>query len=85
VPTSKPDPAIYRFAGERLGVSAAAGLAIEDSVPGAESAVAAGFRTVGNIQFVPPAERAERARELEEAGAEAVIASWRELADALLG
>jgi beta-phosphoglucomutase-like phosphatase (HAD superfamily) len=85
VPTSKPDPAIYRFAGERLGVPAATGLAIEDSVPGAESAVAAGFLTVGNIQFVPPAERAERARELEEAGAEAVIASWRELADALLG
>jgi beta-phosphoglucomutase-like phosphatase (HAD superfamily) len=82
-PTSKPDPAVYRFAAERLGVAGAAGLAIEDSVPGARSAVAAGLATVGNLVFVGPDERAERAAALRGAGVDAVVASWAEL-EALL-
>jgi beta-phosphoglucomutase-like phosphatase (HAD superfamily) len=83
VPTSKPDPAVYRLAGERLGVSGAAGLAIEDAVPGVESAVAAGFATIGNIAFVAPDERGARVAALRAAGATAVVASWAEL-EALL-
>lgn len=79
VPTSKPDPAIYRFAGERLGIEGRRGLAIEDSIPGVESAVAAGFPTVGNLMFVPPAERATRTSQLREAGVRAVIDSWCQL------
>jgi HAD superfamily hydrolase (TIGR01509 family) len=79
VPTSKPDPAVYLFACDRLGVAPAQALAVEDSVPGAESAVAAGIATIGNVQFVPPRERAERAFELEAAGVRAVVASWTEL------
>lgn len=78
-PTSKPDPAIYTFAGEQLGIAADEGLAIEDSVPGATSAVAAGFRTVGNVAFVPPAERDNRVAQLREVGVLAVISSWWEL------
>ncbi len=78
-PTSKPDPAIYTFAGEALGVSGARGLAIEDSLPGAQSAVAAGFVTVGNLVFVAEAERAAREAELRAAGVVAVVASWSEL------
>jgi HAD superfamily hydrolase (TIGR01509 family) len=80
VPTSKPDPAVYTLAGERLGIAPEQGLAIEDSVSGARSAVAAGFRTIGNVLFVPAHERFERARALEGAGVAGIIASWRELA-----
>ena len=84
VPASKPDPAIYEFAGERLGVSGTRAVAIEDAVPGAQSAVAAGFPTIGNVAFVAAGEREERIEQLEAAGVEAVVASWGEL-EALLG
>ena len=83
-PTSKPDPAIYRHACARLGIGPGQGLAVEDSVPGVQSAVAAGCPTVGNLQFVPPEEKAERTAQLVEAGALGVVASWADLADALV-
>jgi HAD superfamily hydrolase (TIGR01509 family) len=83
-PTSKPDPAVYLHACRELGIAPEQGLAVEDSVPGALSAVRAGCPTVGNLRFVPPAERAERAELLREAGALAVVSSWTELADLLL-
>jgi HAD superfamily hydrolase (TIGR01509 family) len=79
VPTSKPDPAVYALAGERLGVAGDEALAIEDSVTGARSAVAAGFPTVGNLTFVPEAARAERAEALRAAGAFALVDSWAAL------
>jgi beta-phosphoglucomutase-like phosphatase (HAD superfamily) len=78
-PTSKPDPAIYLFAGEKLGIEREQGLAVEDSVPGAEAAIAAGFPTVGNVMFVPPAERPARVAALRATGASAIIQSWSEL------
>jgi beta-phosphoglucomutase-like phosphatase (HAD superfamily) len=83
VPTSKPDPAVYVLAGDVLGVRGAQGLAIEDSVPGVLSAVAAGFVTVGNVMFVPDEERIRRLEELRDAGACAVVETWSELADYL--
>jgi beta-phosphoglucomutase-like phosphatase (HAD superfamily) len=82
-PQSKPDPAIYRFAGSSLGVTGCQGLAVEDSVVGARSAIAAGYATIGNLQFVPPAERAARSHALREVGVVAIISSWWELAWAL--
>jgi HAD superfamily hydrolase (TIGR01509 family) len=78
-PVSKPDPAVYLLAGERLGVAPHEAIAIEDSVTGTTSAVAAGFPTVGNVQFVAAGEREERVAQLEAAGAELVVSSWREL------
>jgi HAD superfamily hydrolase (TIGR01509 family) len=84
-PTSKPDPAIYRLAGEQLGVLGARGLAVEDSVAGVQSAVAAGFPTVGMLAFVTRDELAERAVALRDAGAEAIFASWDALGRALRG
>ncbi|MEB4211897.1 HAD family hydrolase [Mycobacterium sp. 94-17] len=84
VPTSKPDPAVYLHSGQVLGVAAEQGLAIEDSVAGVTSAVAAGYVTVGNLMFVPPDERDCRREELIDAGAVAITDSWRALADALL-
>ena len=53
-------------------------------MPGARSAVGAGCPTVGNLVFVPPAERAERAEDLREAGVLAVVSSWTELATLLV-
>ena len=82
-PASKPDPAIYRLALKRLGVPPDQAVAVEDSVPGVVSAVRAGIRTVGNVAFVPAAERAARRAELLDAGAEAVVSSWSALADLL--
>lgn len=84
VPTSKPDPAVYTLAGEVLGIATAQGVAIEDSVPGVSSAVAAGFITIGNLMFVPAAERPSRAIELARAGAHAISTSWAAIADFLL-
>lgn len=83
-PLSKPDPAVYEHACRVLGVEASQALAVEDSVPGVQSAVAAGIPTAGNLQFVPEAERGGREQQLREAGAVVVVSAWSEL-EALLG
>jgi HAD superfamily hydrolase (TIGR01509 family) len=83
-PASKPDPAVYALAGRRLGVGGREALAVEDSVAGVRSAVAAGFPVVGNVHFVPAAARSARIAALRDAGAEAVVASWAELGELLL-
>lgn len=83
LPTSKPDPAIYRHAGESLDLAKHRALAIEDSVPGAQSAVAAGFATLGNLMFVAPSERSARIAALKRVGVAGVISSWRELEELL--
>ncbi len=46
VPRTKPDPAVYLLACERLGVDPAAAVAIEDSVNGVVAAKAAGMAAV---------------------------------------
>jgi beta-phosphoglucomutase-like phosphatase (HAD superfamily) len=84
VPTSKPDPAVYLLAGQVLGVAPAQGVAIEDSVPGVSSAVAAGFTAIGNLMFVPTEERRRRTSQLVEAGASAVANSWQAISEHLL-
>jgi beta-phosphoglucomutase-like phosphatase (HAD superfamily) len=83
-PTSKPDPAVYLHAAGQLGVSPGQALAVEDSIPGAQSAVAAGIVTVGNLMFVAPGDRDARRAALTEVGAGTLIESWEELAGALL-
>lgn len=75
-PTSKPDPAIYLHACERLGVAPGDAVAVEDSVPGARSAVAAGCITLGNVRFVAEDERPERIAALRDAGVVAVVDGW---------
>ena len=50
---------------------------------GPSLAVAAGFATVGNLQFVPPDERKEREEALREIGVVAVVKSWAQV-EALL-
>ena len=83
-PTSKPDPAVYLHACRELGIAPGEGLAVEDAVAGVLSAVAAGCPTVGNLLFVAPAERQERAAALLGAGALTVVDSWDQLAGLLL-
>ena len=83
VPTSKPDPAVYQLAVQQLGLAPGTALAVEDAVPGAQSAVAAGLYTVGMLCFVPPAERAQRVLELQRVGVHALLDSWADLADLL--
>ena len=78
-PTSKPDPAVYLHACAQLGIDPAQGVAVEDSVSGATSAVRAGCPTIGNVTFVPPAERAARTAALADAGVLTVVGSWPEL------
>ncbi len=82
-PTSKPDPAVYVHAGAVLGVGPAEAVAVEDSVNGARSAVAAGYPTVGLLQFVPDGDRPARAAALREAGVVAVVGSWADVEDVL--
>jgi HAD superfamily hydrolase (TIGR01509 family) len=79
VPTSKPNPAVYLLARESLGAAVAKALAVEDSAPGVDAAVAAGLAVVGNLMFVPSGEREARAAALREAGAAGIIRSWSEL------
>jgi beta-phosphoglucomutase-like phosphatase (HAD superfamily) len=78
-PTSKPDPAVYAHAGRALGVGPAEAVAVEDSVNGARSAVAAGYPTIGLLQFVPDADREARTGALHEAGVAAVVESWTDV------
>lgn len=75
-PASKPDPAVYVHAGRTLGVGPADAVAVEDSVNGARSAVAAGYPTIGIVQFVLEAERRARTEALHEVGVAAVVESW---------
>lgn len=84
VPTSKPNPAVYLHTGQVMNVAAHQGLAVEDSVPGVTSAVAAGYLTVGNLMFVPSDERRCRSEELIGAGAVAITDSWSALVDTLM-
>jgi beta-phosphoglucomutase-like phosphatase (HAD superfamily) len=83
VPSGKPDPAIYRYAGKRMRCPSGHGIAIEDSAVGVHAAVAAGYATLGNVQFVAEGERAERVETLLDAGAHKVVRSWAEVASVL--
>ncbi len=66
-----------------MAVSPDDGLAVEDSLNGALSAVAAGYRTVGMLAFVPQEQQQDRRTALYEAGAVTVVSSWAELAGLL--
>jgi beta-phosphoglucomutase-like phosphatase (HAD superfamily) len=84
VARSKPHPDIYLHALAELQIKADHALAIEDSVPGVQSAVAAGIPVLGNVVFVSGSQRTERSRQLRDAGAMDVFDSWEKIADRLL-
>ncbi|ESZ93691.1 haloacid dehalogenase-like hydrolase [Sclerotinia borealis F-4128] len=78
VPTSKPDPAVYFHAMEKLGVQAGECLAIEDSKSGATAAVRAGILTVGYVGSYEVEEREKMEGVLRDAGCKVLMREWRE-------
>ncbi|KAF3937786.1 Beta-phosphoglucomutase [Dactylella cylindrospora] len=79
VPTSKPDPAIYLYACEKLGKRPAECVAIEDSKSGATSAKRAGIWVVGYVgPYEDEEERTKMEVILKEVGAVAVMRDWNE-------
>ena len=84
-PASKPDPAIYEHACRVLGCADGGAVAVEDSVPGVQSAIAAGIPVIGNVMYVAPKESEERTAALREAGAGHVASSWLEVEQILCG
>ncbi|MBL8258630.1 MAG: HAD family hydrolase [Candidatus Competibacteraceae bacterium] len=79
----KPAPDLYRYAAERLGVSPARCLVVEDSVPGTTAAHAAGMTVIGftGASHVPP----DQEQQLYRAGATLVIDRMDGLAERVNG
>lgn len=78
-PSSKPDPAIYLFSCEQLGVAPGNTIAIEDSVSGTKSAIGAGCLVIGYVgPYEDEAERFEMEERLSIAGASVIMRHWSE-------
>lgn len=83
-PTSKPDPAIYLYALEQVGKTAAETVAIEDSKSGALSAVRAGIPVIAYVGSYNGEEtQKEMAKALTDLGAKTVMYNWSEFEDCL--
>ncbi|CAI7603458.1 unnamed protein product [Penicillium glandicola] len=81
-PTSKPDPAIYLFALEEVGKTAAETVAIEDSKSGALSAIRAGISVIAYVGSYNGEEtQKEMAKALTDLGAKTVMYHWSEFED----
>lgn len=78
VPTSKPDPAVYLFAMEKMGVKAGECVAVEDSKSGTLSGTRAGIKVVGYVGPYEEGQKAEMEKTLREAGAVVVMRDWSE-------
>jgi len=83
-PTSKPDPAIYLHALEKVGKKAAETVAIEDSKSGALSAIRANIPVIAYVGSYNGEEvQKEMAERLTSLGAKAVMYHWSEFEDRL--
>ncbi|KAJ5865344.1 uncharacterized protein N7529_007260 [Penicillium soppii] len=83
-PTSKPDPAIYLYALEKVGKTAAETVTIEDSKSGALSAVRAGIPVIAYVgSYVGEEMQKKMAQVLTELGAKVVMWHWSEFEDCL--
>lgn len=85
VPTTKPDPAVYLFACEKLGVDPKHCLAIEDSKSGATAAMRAGIPLLGYVgAYDDDEEKREVGRILtEQCGALEIMQHWDDFDDIL--
>jgi HAD superfamily hydrolase (TIGR01509 family) len=77
-PTSKPDPAIYLHALNKLGKKAEESIAIEDSKSGTLSGTRAGMKVVGYVGPYAPDKRGEMEKVLRDAGAVVIMQDWSE-------
>jgi HAD superfamily hydrolase (TIGR01509 family) len=82
-PTSKPNPAIYIFAMEKLGVKPIECIAIEDSKSGTGAGVAAKIRVVGYVGSYEPHEQDKMRKVLSDAGADPIMSDWSEFPSVL--
>jgi beta-phosphoglucomutase-like phosphatase (HAD superfamily) len=81
-PTTKPDPAIYNFACEKIGVKQSECIAVEDSKSGTLSAVRAGIWTIAYTgSYHDPSKAAEVGQMLVDNGAVIVMKHWDEFED----
>ena len=83
-PTTKPDPAIYNFACEKLGVKQKECVAVEDSKSGTLSAVRAGIWTIAYTgSYHDPQKAEDVGKMLVENGAVVVMKHWDEFEECL--
>jgi HAD superfamily hydrolase (TIGR01509 family) len=83
-PTSKPDPAVYLYAMEQLGVKPEECVAIEDSRSGATAAKRANIPLIGYVGPYDEEERKKMVKVLrDECGAKAIMYHWSEFPDCL--
>ena len=81
VARGKPAPDIYLYAADKMGVSPAGAVVIEDSVPGVQGAKAAGMRAIGYLGGAHV--DLDHGRRLLHAGAQAVASDWTDVERAL--
>ncbi|KAK1826098.1 putative phosphatase [Podospora conica] len=77
-PTSKPDPAVYLHALEKMGVKAENCVAVEDSKSGTLAAMRAGIKVVGYVGPYEEGQKEAMEKTLKEAGAAVVMRDWSE-------
>jgi HAD superfamily hydrolase (TIGR01509 family) len=82
-PTSKPDPAIYLHALEKLGKKAEEAVAIEDSKSGTLSGTRAGIKVIGYVGPYADDKKEEMKKVLSDAGAVIIMEDWSEFPAAL--
>lgn len=82
-PTSKPDPAIYLHAMEKLGKKPEECIAIEDSKSGTTSGFRAGMKVLGYTGPYSADRKEEMDKVLRDAGAQVVMDDWSEFPEAL--
>ncbi|KAF6836159.1 Phosphorylated carbohydrates phosphatase [Colletotrichum plurivorum] len=82
-PTSKPDPAIYLHAMEKLGKKPEECVAIEDSKSGTLSGTRAGIKVIGYVGPYTDDMKPEMEKVLRDAGAVVIMKEWNEFPDVL--
>ncbi|KAH7395311.1 HAD-like domain-containing protein [Phaeosphaeria sp. MPI-PUGE-AT-0046c] len=87
-PSSKPDPAIYLFAADKLGVKPAEAVTVEDSKSGATAAMRAGIPCIGYVGIYGIEEGKEKMEQMaklltEETKCAAIMYDWKEFQDCL--
>lgn len=82
-PTSKPDPAIYLHAMQKLGKKPEECVAIEDSKSGTLSGTRAGIKVIGYVGPYAEDKQAEMEQVLRDAGAVVIMRDWAEFPAAL--
>ena len=87
-PSSKPDPAIYLYAAEQLGVKPHEAITVEDSKSGATAAMRAGIPCIGYVGIYGIEEGKEKMDQMaklltEETKCAAIMYDWKEFQECL--